>query len=651
MRFLIHGNAPWAPTGYGVQIGHLAKMLRADGHEVACSSTYGLQGGAQNWDGITVYGSQFDYQGNDILHMHAGHFFRREPGWIIICTDVWGIENPLTGFNVAAWVPVDHYSPLGVQQNVAEFFTRTDAVPIAMSEFGEDMLRRRGLDPLYAPLSVNTAVFKPTTNVSLQSGLVSGRNMLDMDRPIPADAFVVGMVAMNKGWAKDRKGFNEAFRAFGAFDRMHPEANAHLYVHSEWRGGAEGINLRELAVFAGIQEHKIHFGGGPDQYHLMVGFTSDMMAAVYSAIDVLLAPSHGEGFCVPIIEAHACGTPVIATDFAAQAELVPEGTGWLVDGQPEWDPPHHAEYLQPYIADVFAKIKDAWEADRPAMVEACVVHGSQYDTKFVYEQFWKPALAELIAEPEVLPLDREPMPDENAVAVLCPVLNRPENVAPLVESFIANTPSGEATLYLIHEASDTEAQTNAVLDVIGQISIVGVTTATAHTFAEKLNEGFSRTQEPWVLCIGDDVRFHEGWLDQARKLSSEYDVIGTNDTTGPVKNPAVANGSHADHFFVRRSYVDTYGACLDGPGVLAPEVYKHWFTDKEIISLARARGVFSPCLDSIVEHLHPGYIGDEQARLFDPTYMQAVEFSDEDQETFKERVPLIEMARTTRARA
>lgn len=649
MKFLIHGNAPWAPTGYGVQIGHLAKMLRADGHEVACSSTYGLQGGAQNWDGITVYGSQFDYQGNDILHSHAGHYFRREPGWIIICTDVWGIENPLTGFNVAAWVPVDHYSPLGVQQNVAEFFNRTDAVPIAMSQFGEDMLRRRGLDPLYAPLSVNTAVFKPTASVSLDAGMIAARRILDMDRPIPDDAFVVGMVAMNKGWAKDRKGFNEAFRAFGAFDRMHPDANAHLYVHSEFLGGAEGINLRELAVFAGIQEHKVHWGGGPDQYHLKVGFTPDMMAAVYSAIDVLLAPSHGEGFCVPIIEAHACGTPVIATDFAAQAELVPDGTGWLVDGQPEWDPPHHAEYLQPYIADVFAKIVDAWEADRPAMAEKCIAHAAEYDTKRVFETFWKPVIAELIAEPDVLPLDRQPMPDENAVAVLCPVLNRPENVAPLVESFLANTPEGEARLYFLGERDD-HAELEAVNALVERDGTCWMSRPDIHTFAEKLNFGLGSTTEPWVLCIGDDVRFHKGWLDQARKLSTEYDVIGTNDTAGAVKNPKVANGSHSDHSFFRRAYVEEYGACLDGPGVLAPECYRHWFVDKEMISLARARGVFSPCLDSVVEHLHPGYEGREDLRQSDSTYMLAVEHSAEDEATFKDRVPLIEMQRTTRAR-
>ena len=69
-----------------------------------------------------------------------------------------------------------------------------------------------------------------------------------------------------------------------------------------------------------------------------------------------------------------------------------------------------------------------------------------------------------------------------------------------------------------------------------------------------------------------------------------------------------------------------------------------------IISLAKARGVFTPCLDSIVEHLHPGFDGREDLRQADPTYMAAVEHSAEDEQTFKNRLPLIEMQRTSRAK-
>ena len=260
----------------------------------------------------------------------------------------------------------------------------------------------------------------------------------------------------------------------------------------------------------------------------------------------------------------------------------------------------------------------------------------------MYEHYWKPAIAELTAEPDELELAREMMPETDAVAVLCPIYKRYENVESLTESFYANTPRGAAKLYFI----DHESRTAVATRQDGPTWL----RAQGESCAEKWNAGFEQTSEPWVLCIGDDVRFHEGWFNAARRLSQNFDVIGTNDTAGPVKNRAVANGSHADHFFVRRSYVEEYGACLDGPGVLAPEAYNHWFTDMEIVKLARARGVFSPCLDSVVEHLHPGYDGREDLREADPTYMRAVEFQETDRATWMARLPLIEQQRVGRGR-
>lgn len=45
------------------------------------------------------------------------------------------------------------------------------------------------------------------------------------------------------------------------------------------------------------------------------------LAAVYRRATVLLQPSEGEGFGLPVIEAMACGTPVIASDLAVMREV------------------------------------------------------------------------------------------------------------------------------------------------------------------------------------------------------------------------------------------------------------------------------------------------------------------------------------------
>jgi glycosyltransferase involved in cell wall biosynthesis len=64
---------------------------------------------------------------------------------------------------------------------------------------------------------------------------------------------------------------------------------------------------------------------------LMPGFVSDeLLPAIYSAADVLAFPSLYEGFGLPILEAMACGTPVVASRASCLPEVA-EGAALLVD--------------------------------------------------------------------------------------------------------------------------------------------------------------------------------------------------------------------------------------------------------------------------------------------------------------------------------
>lgn len=612
MKLLIHANAPMIATGYGVQAAYLADRLAEAGHEVAVSCTYGHQGNIGSWTSprghkIRLYPTGYETNGNDVLHNHADHWFDGDAsnGWIIPLLDVWCLVNPLLAeFQVAAWAPVDH---MPAPPDVLKFFKRTGATPIAMSRFGERMFSKAGLEPVYIPLTVDTQAYKPTFELEIGGEMRNAREIFEL----PLDAFVVGMVAMNKGWARDRKGFNEAFRAFGQFWRQHN--NAVLFVHSEKFGAAEGINLPELAENCGIPEHAIVFS---NQYAYRLGFPPHMMAAAYTAMDVLLAPSHGEGFCVPMIEAQACGTPVIASDFSAQSELI--GAGWRVDGQPEWDPAQHSSYICPSIPSVIECLESAYAADLAGMQSAAVEFAAQWDTDTVFEERWIPFLETLE------PVAAEPKAPMTTVDVIIPMI-RPENQDRLLGSLEATWPK--------------EARGKR---------LVG---AKSKTFAENVNFQVARSKAEWVLVVGDDVEFTPGWFEAAQAVSTEADVIGTFDSVaGEVRNPDVAAGRHADHFFIRRQYIDELGSSLDGPGVAMPTAYTHWFTDREVVQLAKARGVFKMAPDCVIVHHHPGYAGDEDARRADPHYVKAQDSMEADQRTFMERAPLIEGHRVTRAK-
>lgn len=221
----------------------------------------------------------------------------------------------------------------------------------------------------------------------------------------------------------------------------------------------------------------------------------------------------------------------------------------------------------------------------------------------------------------------EPAIDQ--VAVMVPVLNRPQNAEPFMRSLRAST--GLATAYaLCSEEADAAAWEAAGATVVR---------TEGTTFAEKINEGYPWTDEPWVFLTGDDVRFRPGWLDHAQQTARQTGrkVIGTND----LGNNRVIAGDHATHILIARDYIDTIGASWDlpgfvspsGPGVICHEGYQHWYVDDELITAAKERDEWRPCLSSIVEHFHPYWNKAED----DGTYQLGRKYRGKDKVLFMRR--------------
>lgn len=361
-------------AGYGTQTGIFARRL-LEHADVRVSSFYGLEGMALNWEGLKVLpGLGGGSYGNAEIPHHCQKFFGDPKGGLLVTLmDVWVLDPAMIRqHHAASWVPVDH-DP--APPRVLNFFAQSGAVPIAMSRFGEDRLGQ--FDPLYVPHGVETGVLRPVDK--LESRKLMG---------VGEDDFLVGMVAANKG-NPSRKSFVAALEAFAEFRKRH--ANARLYLHTDLDGVySAGVPLGPVIRALEIPPESI---GTADPYSVhFQPMGTDLMAHVYSAMDVLLNPAMGEGFGIPVLEAQACGTPVIVTDFSAMSELC--GAGWKVDCS-RWWTPQEAWQAQPHVRDIVDALEQAYtlpQAGRDRMSAQAREFALQYDADRVLEEFMLPAL-------------------------------------------------------------------------------------------------------------------------------------------------------------------------------------------------------------------------------------------------------------------
>jgi FkbM family methyltransferase len=347
----------------------------------------GLDGRPLDWDGTLVLPSGMRPYSNDVLGSHARRVFGGDPGLVLVLYDAWAIDPaPLREFAAALWAPIQSHPvpPLDLQ-----FFQVSGALPIAMSRYGERELAAAGLQPVYVPHAVDTGVFKPLTD----SERSVAREMLG----VPAEAFVIAIVAANKDKTPPRKAWGEQFQAFASFRERHSDAR--LLVHSLLETPS-GVNLMKLVYDLGIAEH-VQF---TDQYAQVAGLYGPRdMAALMGCADVLSNCSWGEGFGLPVLEAQACGTPVVVSDGSAMTELC--GSGWRVETQPYWHPFAESWWHAPIVKGIVRAWEKAYKhAREPRMRAKAREFALGYDVDTVLTQHWKPALEMLEQYAGVVPV-------------------------------------------------------------------------------------------------------------------------------------------------------------------------------------------------------------------------------------------------------
>jgi glycosyltransferase involved in cell wall biosynthesis len=384
-----YSNSLNQPTGYGTQSKQVIQRLVKDGHKVAMMSNYGGEGVnslIETGSGlIPHYSRGMTQYSTDVMPLHHAHWKAENadlPAWMITLYDVWVIDNPaLDSIPIASWVPIDHEP---APHKVMDWLKKPNVTPIAMSKFGKAMIEQAGVESEYIPHAIDTNIFKPTE--MLPEG-VSGRQFVGGD-----DKFVVGMNFANKaGGFIHRKAVAENFLAFAIFARKHDDVM--LYLHTEPYGKQSGFMLLNILEACGVPSSKVMM---VDPVAYSYGISQETLAAIYSAWDVGLFCSYGEGFGIGQIEAQSCGVPIVTSNFAASAELAGPDS-FLVNGQPFWDAGQSTWFNIPNVQAIADSLEQAYQRGRREFPDT-IAFAREYDADKVYKESWRPLIQKLIAK-------------------------------------------------------------------------------------------------------------------------------------------------------------------------------------------------------------------------------------------------------------
>jgi glycosyltransferase involved in cell wall biosynthesis len=173
-----------------------------------------------------------------------------------------------------------------------------------ISEFGTKMVTDTGLDAVYLPVGIDPASWRPPGKEE--------RKSIRESLGFTDDDFVVLTVADNQ----ERKNLSAAMEIMS---KTRKKINAKWMLVTRLQSPV-GWKLNDLAANFDMTDHFVGFDRG---------LPFDRLWILYAAADAFLLTSKAEGLCLPVLEAMATETPVLALDTTAIPEHIYE--------EPDWD--------------------------------------------------------------------------------------------------------------------------------------------------------------------------------------------------------------------------------------------------------------------------------------------------------------------------
>lgn len=160
---------------------------------------------------------------------------------------------------------------------------------------------------------------------------------------------IIGTVMRNQR----RKLFPELFEAFGKYLKKTGKADVYLYCHTSYPDNGWDLpkylfenEISSRVLFTYVCEacgapspSKFSDTAKPcdkcgqfaaKMSNVSSGVDTKTLGAIYNLFDIYIQPANSEGFGLPIVEAAACGVPVLATDYSAMESEVRKLSGYPI---------------------------------------------------------------------------------------------------------------------------------------------------------------------------------------------------------------------------------------------------------------------------------------------------------------------------------
>jgi glycosyltransferase involved in cell wall biosynthesis len=366
--------SPDATTGYGNQGDLWTQHLERNGYDVYYACNGGHQVGTRVRNGIQLYVADVTGTTMPSLQRHIN------PDLIFAHTDLWALNVGAISQvpHLACWTPIDtDRHPLsresGLSKADLDVIKVTGVTPIAMSEHGRDKLLDSGLeDVLYIPHGFDLDVYKPSEEV----------------KPDP-NIFTIFINATNYDMV--RKALTQQLFAFAEFHHRHPESRMVIHAQNVW---PTGTNLPAMIYHLGLEACVVL----PDPYMYASGLYPDSyIVDCYRKSHLTSLCSAGEGFGMPIVEAMACGSPVITTDWSSMRELVPAHR--RVAGDYWWVGTHQSCWRVPFIDAILEQYEIHFamsEEERQREIRDNLLTAAKFEYGRIWDEYFAPVMKRLI---------------------------------------------------------------------------------------------------------------------------------------------------------------------------------------------------------------------------------------------------------------